>query len=353
MKKVMAGIDLHSNNVVIGIMDSDGKRLTSGKLPCEIKEIAKFLAPFKKRLQQVAVESTYNWYWLVDGLQALQYPVVLANPAGMQQYSGIKHADDTNDAFFLAELLRLKILPTGHIYDEQLRPVRDLLRRRLTLVHHRTALMLSFKSLYTRTTGQEMTLSQLKELEIKEAQDLYEHPANQLIAGMQIKHIEQLTESIEKIEKAVLGCARELPCYTKLTTLPGVGKILGMTITMEVGDIKRFADPGNFASYCRTVEAKRMSNRKKKGENNSKCGNRYLAWAFVEAANFARRYDEQCRQWYDRKAAKTSNIIATKALACKLAKAAWYVMAEATDYDPKRMFGQPANEMDQMNKMKT
>jgi transposase len=342
MKKVMAGIDLHSNNLVIGIVDKDGKRVASQKLSCQLKEVVKFLSPFKKRLEQVAVESTYNWYWLVDGLKALSYPVMLANPAGMEQYSGIKHADDTNDAFFLAELLRLKILPSGHIYDEQLRPVRDLLRRRLTLVHHRSALMLSFKSLYTRTTGQEMTLSELKELEIKQAQDLYDHPANQLIAGMQIKHIEQLTESIEKIEKAVLGCARELPLYTQLTTLPGVGRILGMTITMEVGDIKRFAQAGNFASYCRAVEAKRTSNSKKKGENNSKCGNKYLAWAFVEAANFARRYDEQCHKWYERKAAKRGKVIGTKALACKLAKAAWHLMALGTDYDAKRMFGQPA-----------
>jgi transposase len=336
-------MDLHSNNVVIGLMDMDGKRVAHQKVECRLNEVVKFLVPYKKRLEQIAVESTFNWYWLVDGLQALRYPVVLANPAGMEQYCGIKHADDTNDAFFLAELLRLKILPTGYIYDPHLRPVRDLLRRRLTLVHQRTALMLSFKSLYTRTTGQEMTLSRLKELEIKEAQNLYDHPANQLIAGMQIKHIEQLTESIEKVEKAVLDCARELPFYSKLTTLPGVGKILGMTITMEVGDIKRFAEPGNFASYCRTVEAKRTSNSKKKGENNSKCGNKYLAWAFVEGANFARRYDEQCRKWYDRKAAKTSNVIATKALACKLAKAAWHAMAEGTDYDSKRMFGQAAS----------
>jgi len=342
MKKVMAGIDLHSNNLVIGIMDIDGKRVAHQKLECRLSEVVKFLTPYKKRLEQVGVESTYNWYWLVDGLQALNYPVVLANPAGMQQYSGIKHADDTNDAFFIAELMRLKILPTGHIYDEHLRPVRDLLRRRMSLVHQRTSLMLSFKSLYTRTTGQEMTLSRLKELEIKEAQELYDHPANQLIAGMQIRHIEQLNESVEKIEKGVLGSARELPYYSKLTTLPGVGRILGMTITMEVGDIKRFAGPGHFASYCRTVQAQCISNSKKKGENNSKCGNRYLAWAFVEAANFARRYDEQCRKWYDRKAAKTSAVIATKALACKLAKAAWYLMARGTDYDPKRMFGQPA-----------
>jgi transposase len=335
-------MDLHSNNVVIGVMDMEGRRVASGKMACNLKDVVKFLAPFKPRLEQVVVESTFNWYWLVDGLRARQYPVVLANPAGITQYSGIKHADDTNDAFFLAELLRLKILPTGHIYDAKLRPVRDLLRRRLMLVHHRTALMLSFKSLYTRTTGQEMTLSQLKELEIKKAQNLYDHPANQMIAGMQIKHIEQLTESIEKIEKAVLASARELPYYAKLATLPGVGKILGMTMTMEVGDIKRFADPGNFASYCRTVAAQRVSNSQKKGENNSKCGNKYLAWAFVEAANFARRYDEQCRQWYDRKAGKTSKVVATKALARKLAKAAWHLMAHGVDYDPNRVFGQPA-----------
>lgn len=342
MKKLVAGVDLHSNNAVIGVMDMDGKRVAHEKVACELKAVVKFLAPYQKRLEQVAVESTYNWYWLVDGLRAMKYPVVLANPAGMQQYNGIKHADDTNDAFFLAELLRLKILPTGYIYDPVLRPVRDLLRRRMTLVHHRTALMLSFKSLYTRTTGQEMALSRLKGLEIKAAQELYDHPANQLIAGMQIKHIEQLTESVEKIEKAVLASARELPYYAKLATVPGVGRILGMTITMEVGDIKRFSDAGNFASYCRTVEAKRLSNSKKKGENNSKCGNKYLSWAWVEAANFARRYDEQCRKWYDRKAAKTSKVIATKALACKLAKAGWHVMSQGTDYDAKRVFGQPS-----------
>ena len=184
-----------------------------------------------------------------------------------------------------------------------------------------------------------MTLGYLKDLEVKEAQELYQHPANQLIAGMQIKHIDQLTESIEKIEKAVLASARELPCYAKLTSLPGVGRILGMTITMEVGEIKRFGSAGEFASYCRTVEAQRTSNSKKKGENNSKCGNKYLAWAFVEAANFARRSYPECLAWFNRKAAKTSKVIATKALACKLAKAAWYVMAQNTDYQGQRMFG--------------
>src|SRR5260370_2611963 len=154
MKKVVAGIDLHSNNLVVGIMDQDGKRVGQQQLACAFEAVVKFPAPFKKRLEQVAVESTYNWYWLVDGLQASGYPVVLANPAAMEQYSGIKNAGDTNDAFFLAEQLRLKILPTGYIYDAQLRPVRDLLRRRLLPVPHRPALMLSFQRLYIRTLGE-------------------------------------------------------------------------------------------------------------------------------------------------------------------------------------------------------
>jgi len=338
MKELMAGIDLHSNNIMVGIMNQEGGRVTHQKLPCKLASILSFLAPYKERLERLAVESTYNWYWLVDGLQAAGYPVVLANPAGFSPYNGLKHADDRSDAFFLAEMLRLKILPLGYVYAAEQRPVRDLLRRRMSLVQQRTALMLSFQSLYTRTTGGSLTLSRLKELEAQEAQRLYEHPANQLIAGLQLEHIEQLDASIERLEKAVLQVARTLPCYSRLKTLPGVGVILGLMITMEIGDIKRFAGPGEFASYCRTVRAQRTSNDKKKGENNRKCGNKYLAWAFVEAANFARRYDAASRKWFDRKAARTNSIIATKALACKLAKAAWFLVAEDTDYDGRRVF---------------
>jgi transposase len=161
-QSLMAGIDLHSNNLMIGIVDAAGRRIRCQKLACDLEAVLVFLRPYKRRLKSVAVESTYNWYWLVDGLQAQGYPVVLANPAKIEQYRGIKYADDQNDAYFLAELQRLKILPTGYIYDAQLRPVRDLLRRRVSLVQQRTALILSFKSLYTRTTGQAMDLSRVK-----------------------------------------------------------------------------------------------------------------------------------------------------------------------------------------------
>lgn len=336
--KVMAGIDLHSNNMVCGLVDMDGNRLLHKKLPCVLGEVLKFLKPFKDRLETVAVESTYNWYWLVDGLQDHGYPVVLANPAGIEQYTGLKHADDKSDAYFLAELLRLKILPTGYICDRQRRPVRDLLRRRLGLVRHRTALILSLKSLSARMFGEAFTLREVKSMDVKEAQASFAHPADRLIAGRQVHLIEQFSDSITQLEKMVLAHTRKLPCYLKLQTIPGVGKILALTITLETADIGRFATAGDYASYCRCVESRRTSNSKSKGRNNGKCGNAYLSWAWVEAANFAQRFDAQCQAFCDRKASQTNKIVATKALACKLSKAAWHIMKHDVKFDAAKVF---------------
>lgn len=135
-----------------------------------------------------------------------------------------------------------------------------------------------------------------------------------------------------------MATAQKQSGYRRLQTLPGVGVILGLTIAMETGPISRFAGPGNYASYCRCVSSARTSNGKDKGRNNGKNGNRYLAWAFVEAANFARRLDSRCRRFFDRKKAATNSIVATKALACKLAKAAWWILHQEVDYDSQRMF---------------
>ena len=337
--KIMTGIDLHSNNALCGLMDENGRRVLHKKLPCDLPSILKVLQPYKARIAQVAVESTYNWYWLVDGLEDHGYPVVLANPARMKQYDGLKHTDDVSDAFFLCELMRLGILPTSHLYDRQTRPVRDLLRRRMLLVQLRTSLILSFKSLNERTLGQRVPLGLVKAMSIEEAQARFSAPADRLLGGEQIGLMGQLQESITKLEKHILATTQEWPTFQRVQDVPGIGKILGLTIALETGEPKRFASAGNFASYCRCVKSLRQSNSKKKGENNRKCGNRYLAWAFVEAAHFACRHDVRCRRFYERKKQKTNPVVATKALACKLAKASWHVMHDDAPYDAQRVFG--------------
>lgn len=337
-ERLVGGIDLHSNNLFCGIMNQDGKRVFEKRLQCDLKVIVKALKPFKKNLESIAVESTFNWYWLVDGLQDEGFPVILANPAGMEQYDGLKHADDKSDAFFIAEMLRLNILPRGYMADREVRPIRDLLRRRMSLVQKRTSLILSLKSLHTRMKGYDLPLTRIKQMEPEEGEKLFEHPCDRMISRMDVEMSDQLEQSIQEIERTVLKMVKPMPHFQVLSSIPGVGKILSMTIALETVDPNRFASAGNFASYCRCVKTDRVSNGKKKGENNRKCGNRYLAWAFVEAANFSRRFDDRIRKYFDRKTAQTSNVVATKALACKLAKAAWHMMKENKPYDAERIF---------------
>jgi transposase len=336
-----AAIDLHSNNLVIAVVDAQGHRIKSARLFCELYEVEKFLHPYRARIATIAVESTFNWYWLVDGLQDLGYQVVLANPAALAQYDGLKHADDQSDAFFLAELLRLGILPEGYIGDRKLRAVRDLLRRRASLVAKRTSLVLSLRNLQMRTMGccPISTAELQKKADALQYADLFENPAEKLTLEIQKSHIDSFARSIARIEKHVLSSVQTFPGYKALQSVPGIGRILAMTILLEVGDIRRFASAEDFASYARMVKASRKSNGKKKGENNCKCGNRYLAWSFIEAANFIRRYDVRAQRWHDRKAAKTNAIIARKALGCKIAKTVWHILTHGCLYDGERLFG--------------
>jgi transposase len=148
--ELYCGIDLHSNNGYYGIVQKSGKRVYSQRLPNDLPLILQSLEPFRKNVKSVAVESTYNWYWLVDGLMERGYNVKLANPSAMKQYEGLKNVNDKTDAFNLAEQLRLGILPTGHIYPKEERPVRDMLRRRMMFVQHRTAHVLSLNNLVIR-----------------------------------------------------------------------------------------------------------------------------------------------------------------------------------------------------------
>ncbi len=120
--------------------------------------------------------------------------------------------------------------------------------------------------------------------------------------------------------------------------MPGVGRVLALTIMMEAGPIDRFADAGKYVSYCRKVPAARFSNDKKKGTNNRKNGNKHLSWAFAEAAELARRFDPKATAYYDRKRRRTNAPIAHSALAHKLARAAFYIMRDGVPFVSEKAF---------------
>jgi transposase len=337
--ELLAGIDLHSDNGYLGISDMHGNRIYDKKLPNKLPEVLSALEPYRDRLKGVVIESTYNWYWLVDGLMDHRYPVLLANPSAMEPYSGLKNVNDKSSAFFLTELLRLGILPVGYIYPKKERPVRDLLRRRMLLVQQRTSHLLSFQCLLTRQTGSGLAANLIKKLKEEEVKTLLEEEGVVLAGQANIGVIRYLTPRIRKMESAVLKKIKLRPAYEKLLTVPGIGRILALTIMLEAGEIGRFAGVGNFSSYCRCVKADWSSNGKVKGKGNRKNGNKYLAWAFVEAANFAQRYCPEAKVYYQRKKARTNSIVATKALANKLCKACYFIIKNQEEFQVEKMFG--------------
>ncbi len=308
-----AGIDLHSSNNFVGVINAKDKILYGKRHANRLNDVLKALDPFKDSLQGVVVESTFNWYWLVDGLQEHGYPVHLANP-------------------------HLGILPEGYIYPKEHRPVRDLVRRRLLFVRQRTAQILSLQSMISRNLGFKMSNNEIKKLKSEDIEQLFDCSHLVFMATSSWATIEFSKHIIKGIEKRVKSQVKLRKEFEMLRTIPGIGDILGLTIMLEVGDIGRFPKVGDYSSYCRCVESKRLSNGKKKGENNKKNGNKYLAWAYVEAAQFARRYCVKAQSFYQSKEAKTKPVVAIKALSNKLSKASYYIMRDQVAFDEDKLF---------------
>ena len=333
------GIDLHANNNFLAVIDDKGKRVDHKKLPNDAQLVLEALRSDQAEIEGVVVESTYNWYWLVDSLMEGGYSVHLANPTAVQQYSGLKHVDDKHDAFWLAEMLRLGILPEGYIYPKEERPIRDLLRKRRHLVKLRTSLILSLQNIISRNCGFGLKVNDVKRLKEDRVHPLLEENEDLALAGRVSKEtIDFLTRKIQTIEVVIVKRIELKDPYKYLLTLPGIGKVLALTIMLETGPLSRFAKVGNYVSYCRKVSSRWVSNEKTKGKGNKKNGNKYLAWAFSEAAEFARRYHAEPRAYYNRKMQKTNFMVAHSVLAHKLARAAYYVMRDQVPYCPEKLF---------------
>jgi transposase len=339
MDKLYAAIDLHSNNSVVVVIDEKDRVVYERRLPNELSVILGHLAMYREKIQAVAVESTYNWYWLVDGLMEAGYEVRLVNTVAVKIYDGMKYTGDEHDARHLAHLLRLGILPTGYIYPKAERSVRDLLRKRGQLVRCRTAQLLSIENLVTRNCGKRISPEEIRKLDDEQFLRLCNGDVSRSLAIRSNRTVLKcLDEQIVLLEKAVLAQAKMKPAFEKILTITGIGKILGMTIMYETGTPERFKKVGCFASYARCVDSQRFSNGKKKGSGNSKNGNKYLAWAFVEAAHHATRHSEKIRQFYQRKKAKRNTTVAIKAVAHKLARACFHVLNDQVPFDVERAF---------------
>ncbi|SIO72640.1 Transposase [Burkholderia sp. GAS332] len=332
------GIDLHSNNSVVVVSDAEDRIVLQRRLPNELGAILAALVPHREDFAGVVVESTYNWYWLVDGLMDAGYRVHLAHVAAIKRYEGLKHSGDAADAAYLAQLLRLGLLPEGYIYPREQRAARDLARKRIQLVRCCTAQVVSIENLVARHTGARPGCAQVKRMTADQVNALGLPPDVALALKANLAICETLQQQIAILEKRLAECVKLRADYRLLKTVPGIGETLATVIMLETGTVKRFAGVGQFSSYCRCVDSVRQSNGRKKGEGNTRNGNAYLAWAFIEAANFALRQCAPARRFYERKQRTTNRIVALKAVAHKLARACYYMLREQQPFDVTRCF---------------
>src|SRR3990172_354346 len=235
-----SGIDLHSNNSVIVVSDETDHVLCQRRVPNDLAMVLGTLEPYRQEIVGVVVESTYNWYWLVDGLQAAGYTVHLANTAAMKRYEGLKYSDDETDAAYLAQLLRLGILPTGYICPVEQRALRDLARKRLQLSRSRTQHILAVESNVARQTGGRIASRVVKQLteETLKTFGLIENVTAAMAANVAV--IQTLNVQIEKLEARLRSEMRPQAQFGLLTTAPGIGEILATTVMLETDSIERF-----------------------------------------------------------------------------------------------------------------
>ena len=335
------GSDLHANNSVIALMHEQDEVIYQKRLPNDLPTILEQLAPYHAEIEGLVVESTYNWYWLVDGLMDADYRVHLANPAAIQQYNGLKYSDDHSDARWLGHLLRLGVLPEGYIYPKADRAVRDLLRKRAHFVRQHTANVLSVQNIMVRNTGLRFSVKRIREFTTKELKNLLPDAYQVLAITSSLAVLDCLSQQIKTLAKAVSKRLKHTPSYEQLLTVDGIGTILAQTIALETGHIGRFPTVGDYASYCRCVNSTKLSNGKRKGQGNVKNGNLYLGWAYMEAAQFAIRFNLRAQRFYQRKLAKSNNnmVLARKSVAHKLSRACYYIMRDLVPFEASTAFG--------------
>jgi transposase len=338
--KIYIGIDLHSSNSYLAVINEFGDRLYNKRISNNPEKIVRAMSFISKlgEIEDVVIESTYNWFWLVETLVNNHYPVTLANPAQIKQYSGMKITTDKTDAFFLAELTRLKILPKCWICPPGDRATRELLRLRLYLVQKKSSMKTSLAQLFSRYTGQRIRGTTIVNMGKDGRKELITYEDALFRAEELVTQIKSLEASIERTEKQALSKLKLKPEFELLTTVPGIGKVLALTIMVETGDISRFAKSGNYTSYCRCVTSCRFSNGKKKGTNNKKNGNKYLSWAYAEAAINTCRYSDGAKAYFDRKVSRTNKMVAYRSLAAKLTKACYNMIKNREVYREEKTF---------------
>lgn len=317
---LFTGLDLHKRSVVATTLDAEGTTVAHRKLPARADALALYFADLPAvpgGEHRAVAEATTGWYWVKDALAPLDIDFRLAHAKGVKAITGAKVKTDAHDARTLAQLLRVDLLPEAHVISDELRPFRDVLRTRLTLVERRTGALNSVARL-------------LEKANVRDVADLPE--LMRLQARCHLDQVGLLEAQIKELEKALHPRLVPDADVQRLLRVPGVGKVGAFTLKLEIDDVTRFASDRSFFSYSRLVPGADNSGERVRHKR-SREGNRYLKLAFSHAAVRAIQYYPEVREWYRRKKRKKPDPVARALVAKEIARIVYHILRKGEDFN--------------------
>ncbi|MCG8688069.1 MAG: IS110 family transposase [Desulfobacterales bacterium] len=332
--KFYCGIDLHARFMYLCIMNQDGDILLHKNIKANPEIFLKVVKPYLDDLV-VAVECIFTWYWIADLCHKEKIAFVLGHALYMKAIHGTKTKNDKIDSQKIAVLLRGGMIPMSYVYPQEMRATRDLLRRRTHLMRKRSELLS-----HIQNTNSQYNLPDFgKKLAYKTnrigVEEHFEDPSIRKNIQLDLALLDTYDQELTKVEYFINKNAKihDLSTYYLLRSIPGIGKILTLTILYEIHTIHRFEKVQQFSSYARLIRPAKESNGKKVGSANSKMGNHHLKWAFSEAACLFLRGSEKRQKYFKRIESKHGKAKALSILAHKLGRTAYYILKTGKPFD--------------------
>jgi transposase len=338
------GIDLHARTMHVCVLAHDGSIVLDKNLPCHFETLLQALTPCRDGLV-IGAECMFGWYWLADRCAEHHIPFVLGHALYMKLIHGGKAKNDRLDAHKIAHLLRGGNFPLAYAYPQGMRETRDLLRRRMYLVHKRAELITHLEILNAQNNlppfGKKLIYAANRaDLDIPQR---FAHPSVRQSATLDLGLIDKLDELIAQAEGYLTRTVKvdDVQTYHRLRTIPGVGPILALVLLYEMHDLGRFEQVGQFLSYARLVRPDHESAGKKLGWGGKKIGNAHLRWAFAEIACLFLRSSERARAWKQRQEKKHGAGKALAILAARLARSVFHMLRKEEAFDEERFWSGP------------
>jgi transposase len=331
------GIDLHARILYVCILDAQGKTVLHQQIKACPDALLQLLSPYLGKVV-VGVECMHCWYWVSDFCDQHGIKFILGHALYMRAIHGGKTKNDRIDSYKIACLIRGGNFPLAYTYPKEMRATRDLLRRRTGIVRHGADL----KAHVVNTTSQynlPPNKVNLKNLCAREQlKSTFDDPLVQRNVDLDMALLDCYAKELSKVEGLIEQQAKQhQPVYLELLrSVPGIGRILALTILYEIGTIERFETVQKFASYCRLVKCKAESAGKSYGTQGNKIGNAHLKWAFSEAAVLYLRGNPKAQRYLQRLQKRMSKAKALSALAHKLGRAVFFMLKHRTVFDEQR-----------------